>query len=184
MNTIIRRILSASTLSLAALLVFVTPRGADAATIHVPTDQPTIQAAINAASNGDTVQVAPGTYNENINFMGKAITVISTGGPQTTIIDGGQTATVVTFNTGEGLTSVINGFTIQNGFPSSGSMGDGGGILIDNTSPTIIDNIITNNQACEGAGMAILGGSPLVQGNTISYNVEGGCSGGTVGGGF
>src|SRR5216117_3331126 len=50
--------------------------------IHVPADQPTIQAAINAAVNGDTVQVSPGTYIENINFLGKAITV---AGDQTTL---------------------------------------------------------------------------------------------------
>jgi len=51
-----------------------------ASTINVPKDQPTIQAGINAASNGDTVLVAPGKYVENINFMGKAITVTSSGG--------------------------------------------------------------------------------------------------------
>jgi hypothetical protein len=50
------------------------------ATIHVPADQPTIQAAINVAANGDTALVAPGTYVENINFMGRAITVTSSGG--------------------------------------------------------------------------------------------------------
>jgi hypothetical protein len=45
--------------------------------IHVPSDQPTIQAAINAAHNGDWVVVSPGTYLENIDFLGKAITVKS-----------------------------------------------------------------------------------------------------------
>lgn len=49
--------------------------GAQGATIHVPADYSTIQAAINAASNGDTIVVAPGTYQENINFQGKAITL-------------------------------------------------------------------------------------------------------------
>src|SRR5207249_11972489 len=61
----------------------------------VPAGQPTIQAAINAASNGDTVLVAPGTYHENINFMGKGITVTSSGGPSVTTIDGGRVGTVV-----------------------------------------------------------------------------------------
>ena len=46
-------------------------------TIRVPADQPTIQAGINAARNGDTVLVAPGTYKENIDFKGKGITVTS-----------------------------------------------------------------------------------------------------------
>ena len=67
--------------SLVATIFLLSPPQADATIIHVPTDQPTIQAAINAAVNGDTVQVSPGIYHENINFMGKAITVTSTTGP-------------------------------------------------------------------------------------------------------
>lgn len=157
-------------------------RGAN--TIHVPGDQPTIQAAINAASNGDTVLVAPGTYQENINFNGKAITVTSSGGPQSTIIDGGHNGSVVTFNTGEASTSVLNGFTIQNGFATN-TFDEGGGLFIYETSPTITNNIITNNQACSAAGLAIdYGASPLIQGNTITQNNQGGCSGGTWGGGI
>jgi len=92
-------------------------------TIHVPADQQTIQGAINAANNGDTVLVAPGTYYENINFMGKAITVTSSAGAAQTTIDGGKKGTVVTFNAGEGLNSVLNGFTVQNGASSSQAVG-------------------------------------------------------------
>ncbi|HEV2351619.1 MAG TPA: choice-of-anchor D domain-containing protein [Terriglobia bacterium] len=148
--------------------------------IHVPADQPTIQAAINAAVNGDTVQVSPGTYTENINFNGKAITVTSTGGPQVTIIDGGGITAVVAFATAEGLTSVLNGFTVTNGLYGY----QGGGVSIQFASPTITGNIITNNVGCEGSGVGINGGSPLISGNTISNNLQGACSGGVGGGGI
>src|SRR5438309_7516139 len=80
------------------ILLGLTPLTARAATINVPAGQPTIQAAINAASNGDTILVAPGTYRENINFMGKAITVTSSGGPAVTTINGSARGTVVIFN--------------------------------------------------------------------------------------
>src|ERR1700732_1774738 len=84
-------------------------------TIHVPADQPTIQAGINAAINGDTVLVSPGTYFENINFNGKAITVKSAGGPAVSVIDGQQLGPVVEFATSETRNSVLRGFTLQNG---------------------------------------------------------------------
>ena len=44
---------------------------------NVPEDVSTIQSAIDMSSNGDTVLVHPGIYEENINFEGKAITVAS-----------------------------------------------------------------------------------------------------------
>jgi len=151
-----------------------------AATINVPGGQPTIQAAINAAINGDVVLVASGTYVENINFLGKAIIVTSVAGPQVTIIDGNQLNSVVTFNSGEGQTSVLSGFSIQNGR----STFNGGGITIRNSSPTVMDNIIINNQAASGGGIRVNFGSPLIQRNIISGNTRIGGSGGGAGGGI
>ncbi|MGO9451421.1 MAG: choice-of-anchor D domain-containing protein [Candidatus Binataceae bacterium] len=152
-----------------------------AATILVPADQPSIQAAISAASNGDVVEVSAGTYNENINFMGKAIQVQSVGGAIATIIDGQELGPTVTFSSGEGNASVLSGFTITGG---SNSTGEGAGISIRNSSPVITGNIITENSTCEGAGIGISFGSPIIQLNTITNNFQGGCSGGTGGGGI
>jgi len=147
-------------------------------TINVPADQPTIQLAINAAQNGDTVLVAPGTYTENIDFMGKAITVASSGGAAVTAIDGGGLGRVVTFQTAEGPTSVLSGFTITHGFNSF----SGAGVEVAGASPTIQNNVITANQACSGAGMELDGGAAVVRNNTISNNVQVGCTGGLGGG--
>jgi parallel beta-helix repeat protein len=142
-----------------------------AATINVPADQPTIQAAINAANNGDTVLVAPGIYIENINFGGKAITVESAGGNKVTVIDGSSTYgnSVVTFNTNESLKSVLHGFTIEHG----SSLRTGGGIYISNASPTVTGNLIEyNNAGGEGAGVGLEFSSALVQSNVISNNSQ------------
>jgi hypothetical protein len=146
--------------------------------IRVPSDQQTIQAAINAANNGNTVLVAPGTYFENIYFRGKAITVTSESGPDVTKIDGGGADSVVIFNSREGRDSVINGFTLQNGNPGVG----GGGVRIASASPTVTNNVITNNRGCTGAGVYVISGSPLIQLNIITGNdgVRCGAGGGGI----
>jgi nitrous oxidase accessory protein NosD len=154
-----------------------------ATTIHVPADQPTIQAGIIAASNGDTILVAPGMYKENVNFQGKAIILRSSGGAKVTIIDGGGVAPVLTFSSNETSSSVLNGFTLQNGTSTFTSQYSGGGIFVSFASPTIKNNIIQNNTACAGgAGIEVYFGSPLIQGNTIKSNSQSGCSGGGGGG--
>jgi hypothetical protein len=152
------------------LSLVVYTQAAFAATINVPADQPTIQAGINAAVTGDTVLVAPGTYVENINFMGKAITVKSSGGAKVTIIDGGAAAPVAAFVTQEGTTSVLGGFTLQNGVGTFQFGYQGGGVSISNASPTIKDNVIINNTAGDGGGVGVSFGSPVMMGNTITRN--------------
>ena len=141
-----------------------------ASTIHVPQDQPTIQAGINAAVTGDTVLVAPGKYVENISFMGKAITVKSSGGSKATIIDGNAAAPVAAFVTSEGKHSILSGFTLQNGVGTFEFSYQGGGVSISGASPTIKGNVITNNTAGDGGGVGIYFGSPIITGNTITKN--------------
>src|SRR5216683_2786280 len=154
-----------------ALLGFSAPPvAATGTTIRVPADKPTIQAAIDAASNGDTVFVSDGTYKENINFEGKAVTLTSVNGAATTIIDGGGSDCGVKFVTNEGLDSVLAGFTIRNGFGSFFCGFNAGGVWIFNSSPTITNNTIIGNTSCGGAGIGIKFGSPLVQGNVITQN--------------
>src|SRR5262245_20036948 len=154
------------------------------ATFRVPSDRPTIQSAINDAIDGETALVAPGTYPEHIDFKGKAITVTSEGEPRDTIIDAGNADSVVFFISGEGRGSTLNGFTLKNGKPPSTRSSEGGGILIQGSSPTITNNVITNNHACSGVGIAIRFGSPLIQLNTITGNINDVCQIGGIGGGI
>ena len=137
-------------------------------TLRVPAQYPTIQSAINAAFDGDTILVAPGTYVENITFLGLAITVESTAGPASTIIDGNHAGTVVTFNSGETTNSVLQGFTVRNG-----NAGFGAGMTMDFASATIVGNVFSNNaQVFGGAGAAISGfsSSPVIVGNRFYRN--------------
>ena len=155
--------------------ILLTASWGSAQIIHVPDDYSTIQSAIDAASDGDTVLVAEGTYYENINFKGKAIIVASEflmDGYAThiskTVIDGSMplhqdTASVVTFCSGEDTTSVIKGFTIMGGkgnvvepFPGVIARG-GGGISMFTSGGKIENNIISGNKV-ESTSMQVAGG--------------------------
>ena len=142
---------------------------APAATIHVPADQPTIQQAINVASPGDTVLVAPGTYFERIDFIGKSITVRSEQGAAQTTIDGSNAGSpVVTLENGETTLSRLIGFTIQNGGPSLGA-----GVMLLGASATITGNIFRDNAQAVGYWGAAIGGnssSPVIESNTFTNN--------------
>jgi hypothetical protein len=153
---------------LAALL----PGSAFADFLSVPADYPTIQAAIDAAPEGAVVSVAPGRYVENIDFLGKAI-VVDGAGPDS-VIDGGGKGSVVRMVNGEGASSVLDSFTITGGLANNG-----GGIEIQDSSPTILRNVIAGNSASgAGSGMYIGGASsaPRILNNLMIFNtgVDGG----------
>lgn len=173
-----------------AFLVFilvVTGGAALGATINVPAGQATIQAGIDAAVNGDVVIVQPGTYKENIDFNGKAITVKSTYqsvplAVATTIIDGDHKGSVVSFYQGETAAAVIRGFTLTNGTGRDVELGSthGGGVYCWHSSPTITDNIINGNAAQYGGGMSCYWLSPTLSNNTITDNSAVAAGGGVM----
>ena len=146
-----------------AVMAFCLPALAQAATLTVPAQYPTIQAAINASANGDTVLIADGTYtgdgNRDIDFGGKNITATSQNGSAKTIIDcgGSSSANHRGFYLHGGETqAVISGLTIENGFTSSVSgvadSGFGGGICLDGSAATIRNCVVTKNVAQLSSG--------------------------------
>jgi hypothetical protein len=154
---------------LTVLLLVLGPGSAWARTWHVfedgSGDAPTIQAAIDSSQSGDVVLVSPGTYFEHIDFSGKDIHLVSSTGPESTIIDGSQgPGSVVTLKSGESRNAILEGFTIRGGtgsafFPSGEYMA-GGGIFCRDASPVIRGNIIRDNNIGDaqfGAGGALLG---------------------------
>ncbi len=146
--------------------VYVDPNGS--------ADFNTIQAAIDDVGTvaGDVVIVMPGTYVENINMLGKAITLRSTdplnsGVVLATIIDSNASGTVITCNTGEGPSTVISGFLITNGRADYG-----GGMYNSGSSPTVTNCTFSGNTAnIIGGGMISDGGSSATITNcTFSNN--------------
>lgn len=125
----------------------------------VPDDFSTIQDAINAAVDGDTIIVRPGTYVENIDFLGKAITVRSEHGAGVTVILSNH-GDVVTFINYEKSDSVLDGFIVTSVTDS--------GIRCNHSAPTLSNNIITGND--EHGINSNRGHSPTITYNIISGN--------------
>lgn len=167
-----------------ALLVFTLVVGfssldlgiASAKTIIVPDQNATIQEGIDAATAGDTVLVREGTYKLEaaLDFNGKAITVKSENGAAKCILDGQNKTRLVNFDSGEDKTTVLSGFTIQNGKADKG-----GGIYINASSPTITHCTIIGNKAyidaqydqyAYGGGIYCDSASPIISDCVISGN--------------
>ena len=169
--------------SIVATLVFVGTTVA--ATINVPGDYPTIQAAVNAASTGDLIAVGPGTYTSTsfqvVDMLGKAITLRSTVGAVHTIIDAEGQRRGLVCDSGEGRDTIINGFTITGGSANATSELAGGNIFCDSASPTIRNCLLTSGEAFYGGGLYCRAGGPAIENCQIMSNSSG-YSGG--GGGF
>jgi hypothetical protein len=156
-------------------------------------DYTTIQAAIDDANNADIVQVQPGTYQETINFLGKNITVTSLAPEDpcviaATVIDANGLGSVVTFDHNETSQAVLTGFTITGGtgtfvFEAGGiEVYWGGGICCDDSSPTIVRNVIVGNHGpvemdgntpvvvSFGGGIVSMAGKPTITRNIIKDN--------------
>ncbi len=166
--------------------------------IRIPADHATIREGIQASVNGDTVVVSPGEYFENLNFRGKKIVLTSlwyqardTSYIRTTIINGSQpvqadSASCVIFSHGEDASTVLQGFTLTGGkgtkwrdIHNGSSYREGGGILIELSSPVIRYNIIIYNRAivttggvesAGGGGIRIGDGNPQILNNIIAFN--------------
>ncbi len=165
------------------LLLLVASAIIHAVTLQVALDgsQPytAIQTAIEAANSGDTVLVHPGRYYENVDYIGKSLTVYSleaTTGDSTyissTIIDGNQSGSCVAFRSNED-NATLRGFTITNGigYPIMDDLHRGGGILIYCTGQINIQNcVITNNRSGIGGGIYLVQSSLFLSGLQIYDN--------------
>ncbi len=168
-----------------------------AATILVPADYSTIQEAIVAAMSGDVVLVSPGTYIEDIKFIGRAITVRSVAGPTSTIL---RPASIRAADSkagrhferrvlADGHVEVWDRVNDRLVFDSEGRLcgerifggNDGTVVLFANeeTRSTVLEGFtISGGDAFVGGGIRIQGASPTVRNNVISRNTACAAGGG------
>ena len=147
-------------------------------------DFPTIQAAIDAALDEDTIELTDGSFtgdgNRNIDYLGKAITVRSqSGNPEACIIDVQYEGRAFIFQSAEDSTSVLDGVGIKNGYVIAD--GYGGGIRCDNGAPSISNCRFTNCVAGEGGGaLSVNDGEMTLQdcifAGNVSLSAGGACS--------
>jgi Right handed beta helix region len=159
---------------MAATLAFFPVPVAQAAMIAVPGDQPTIQAGIAAAATGDIVLVAPGTYTEAIDFLGKAITVESSGGAAVTTIQAPSDLKAVRVG-GSSATIAFRGFTVR-GSGRTPTTSFGGAIHALLSAGVIERNVITGAFSCDAPGIKASG--PVIVRRNVFWGNQHECTGG------
>ncbi len=164
---------SLSMLSSVAVTFTVAAPVAFADDLHVPEQYSTIQAAINAASDGDEVVVAPGTYDEAVDFLGKGITLRSSGGREVTTIDGSDfEAAVITIRDVSDLSARVQGFTIRGGSGNIFWSGKtyGGGVHIRSCYAEVADCHVLDNHPAAGGGIAFCAAWGIITNCLIEQN--------------
>lgn len=142
---------------------------------RVPEDQPNLQVAVSSAPAGGLVCVSPGTHDGPLDTRGKAITVLGYGGADVTFVRGVGRARVVSITGGEGPDTVIQGLTIL-----GGQADDGAGVYIVDSSPSLVDVVISGNSCvvtgttgrCNGTGLYSEGGTPTLTRVTVRENTQ------------
>jgi parallel beta-helix repeat protein len=125
-------------------------------TWQVPSQYSSIQGAINAASSGDTIQVAPGTYDGQLTISGKRLNIVSTGNAANTTINagGGGCAVIITDVPSGTAAAGLSGFTITGG--ANSPTNQGGGVTVNSSQGIVIQScVISNNTSYQGGGVYI-----------------------------
>jgi hypothetical protein len=125
-------------------------------------DYTSIQAAVDAARNNDTILISAEFFQENV-VVDKRL-IITGSGAWLTVVDGGGSGSVFTINN---QVVTISDLTIQNG-----SAAQGGGILtLGSSADLTLDNCeIVDNAASSGAGIFNTAGTVAITVNTIAGN--------------
>jgi len=122
-----------------------------------------------AGTGCQTLWVQPGTYAELVTWPsgGHDVRVIAELGAAQTSIAGGGDGPVVTITGGQSNTAELRGFTITGGI----SLTSGGGVFIEDSSPSIVENVFQGNSATEyGGGLSATNSDLVLDGNTFDSN--------------
>ena len=125
-----------------------------------------IMDAVDVASSGDTIHIAPGNYFENL-VLNKDLTLIGSDGALVTTVDGQRSGSVVTL--ADGAVVDMTGLTLTDGFAFRG-----GGVYLAKTTPaatlTLTDSTVSGNSSGDGGGIFAYAGAVTLENTTVSGN--------------